>query len=48
MNRFPGYHAHGLIIKDGTKMSTSKGNVVVPDEYIQKFGTDTLRSYLMF
>ncbi|MEK7605582.1 MAG: class I tRNA ligase family protein [Patescibacteria group bacterium] len=45
---FPRFYAHGLIIKDGTKMSKSKGNVVVPDEYIQKFGADTLRSYLMF
>jgi leucyl-tRNA synthetase len=29
-------------------MSKSKGNVVVPDEYIAKFGADTLRMYLMF
>lgn len=45
---FPRFFAHGLIIKDGAKMSKSKGNVVVPDEYIQKFGADTLRTYLMF
>lgn len=45
---FPRFYAHGLIIKDGAKMSKSKGNVVVPDEYIKKFGADTLRSYLMF
>lgn len=45
---FSRFFAHGLIIKDGAKMSKSKGNVVVPDSYISKFGADTLRSYLMF
>lgn len=45
---FAKFRAHGLIIKDGAKMSKSKGNVVVPDEYIKKFGADTLRAYLMF
>jgi leucyl-tRNA synthetase len=45
---FTKFRAHGLIIKDGAKMSKSKGNVVVPDEYIKKFGADTLRTYLMF
>ncbi|MDP3784641.1 MAG: class I tRNA ligase family protein [bacterium] len=42
------FRAHGLIIKDGAKMSKSKGNVVSPDEYIKKFGADALRMYLMF
>ncbi len=45
---FAKFRAHGLIIKDGAKMSKSKGNVVVPDAYIKKFGADTLRTYLMF
>jgi len=45
---FPNFYAHGLVIKDGAKMSKSKGNVVNPDEYIEKFGADTLRLYLMF
>lgn len=42
------FRAHGLLIKDGAKMSKSKGNVINPDEYIKKFGADTLRMYLMF
>lgn len=45
---FPNFYAHGLIIKDGAKMSKSRGNVVVPDEYIKKYGVDSLRCYLMF
>src|SRR5205823_5421960 len=45
---FPKLRAHGLIIKDGAKMSKSRGNVVVPDAYIQKWGADTIRMYLMF
>jgi leucyl-tRNA synthetase len=42
------FRAHGLIIKDGAKMSKSKGNVVIPDEYIARWGADTFRMYLMF
>jgi leucyl-tRNA synthetase len=45
---FPWFYAHGLMIKDGAKMSKSRGNVVNPDEYIEKYGADTLRLYLMF
>src|SRR6266404_3475619 len=45
---FPKLRAHGLIIKDGAKMSKSRGNVVIPDAYIQQWGADTLRMYLMF
>ncbi|PYP38792.1 MAG: leucine--tRNA ligase [Gemmatimonadetes bacterium] len=45
---FPKLRAHGLIIKDGAKMSKSRGNVVIPDAYIQRWGADTFRMYLMF
>ncbi len=42
------FRAHGIITKDGAKMSKSKGNIVNPDEIINKFGADTFRLYLMF
>jgi leucyl-tRNA synthetase len=42
------FRAHGLIVKDGAKMSKSRGNVVIPDEYIARWGADTFRMYLMF
>ncbi|HEV2086318.1 MAG TPA: class I tRNA ligase family protein [Gemmatimonadales bacterium] len=45
---FRKFRAHGLIVKDGSKMSKSRGNVVIPDEYIAKWGADTFRMYLMF
>ena len=45
---FTRFYAHGLIIKDGAKMSKSKGNIVNPDEYIEHYGVDALRLYLMF
>jgi leucyl-tRNA synthetase/predicted alpha/beta hydrolase family esterase len=45
---FSRFYAHGLIIKDGAKMSKSKGNVINPDDYIHKYGADALRTYLLF
>jgi len=45
---FTRFYAHGLVIKDGAKMSKSRGNVVTPDEYIKLYGADALRLYLMF
>jgi len=45
---FAKFYAHGLVIKDGAKMSKSKGNVVNPDQYIGLYGADALRLYLMF
>jgi len=38
----------GIILHGGAKMSKSKGNVVNPDDYVQKMGADTVRTYLMF
>ena len=38
----------GMITKDGSKMSKSKGNTVSPDEFVDKYGSDTFRCYLMF
>ncbi len=39
----------GLILgPDGNKMSKSKGNVISPDDYIEKYGSDVFRMYLMF
>lgn len=45
---FARFYAHGLIIKDGAKMSKSKGNVINPDVYFKKFGADAVRCYLLF
>ena len=42
------FRKHGLLIRDGAKMSKSKGNVVIPDEYLERHGADTFRAYLMF
>ncbi|MBE23760.1 MAG: leucine--tRNA ligase [Gemmatimonadetes bacterium] len=45
---FVRFRAHGLIIREGAKMSKSKGNVIIPDQVIEKYGADTFRTYLMF
>jgi leucyl-tRNA synthetase len=37
-----------LIIKDGAKMSKSRGNVVNPDQYLEQYGADVFRMYMMF
>jgi len=38
----------GMVLKDGAKMSKSKGNVVDPDKLVQKYGADTARLFMMF
>ena len=38
----------GMVLKDGTKMSKSLGNVVSPEEIINKYGADTARLFILF
>ncbi len=38
----------GMVLKDGAKMSKSKGNTVDPDELIEKYGADTARLFILF
>ena len=38
----------GMVLKDGAKMSKSKGNVVSPDVIIKKYGADTARLFILF
>ncbi|WP_456323335.1 leucine--tRNA ligase [Hydrogenimonas sp.] len=38
----------GMVLKDGAKMSKSKGNVVDPDALIEKYGADTARLFILF
>src|SRR5918911_602325 len=38
----------GMITRDGAKMSKSKGNVVSPREYVERYGADTTRCYMLF
>ncbi len=38
----------GMVLKDGTKMSKSKGNTVDPEELINQYGADTVRLFSMF
>ncbi len=39
---------HGWILRDGAKMSKSRGNVVNPDEYVQRYGADVMRMQMLF
>ncbi len=38
----------GVITNKGAKMSKSRGNVVNPDQFVEKYGSDTFRMYMMF
>ena len=39
---------HGWILRNGAKMSKSRGNVVNPDEYVRQFGADVMRAHMLF
>lgn len=42
-------HNQGMVLgEDNEKMSKSRGNVVAPDDLVQQYGADTVRTYLMF
>jgi leucyl-tRNA synthetase len=45
---FKRFRAHGTLIKDGAKISKSRGNVVNPDDYIARYGADAFRLHLLF
>ncbi|MDP2914479.1 MAG: leucine--tRNA ligase [Candidatus Aminicenantes bacterium] len=45
---FPHYLAQGMVTKDGSAMSKSRGNVVDPDEIINTYGADALRLFILF
>ena len=38
----------GMVLKDGTAMSKSKGNIVDPEEMVEKYGADTCRLFVLF
>ncbi|HKS69524.1 MAG TPA: leucine--tRNA ligase, partial [Ktedonobacterales bacterium] len=42
------FHQGIVLGPDGQKMSKSRGNVIAPDEVVQRYGADTVRAYLMF
>ena len=45
---FPHYLAQGMVTKDGSAMSKSRGNVVDPDDMIRDYGVDALRLFILF
>jgi leucyl-tRNA synthetase len=45
---FPHYLAQGMVTKNGSAMSKSRGNVVYPDDIVKKYGADALRLFILF
>jgi leucyl-tRNA synthetase len=45
---FKRFYAQGMVLLNGEKMSKSKGNVVSPVEIMEKYGADTLRTFVLF
>jgi len=45
---FPHYLAQGMVTKDGSAMSKSKGNIVDPDDILKEYGADALRVFILF
>jgi leucyl-tRNA synthetase len=45
---FPHYLAQGMVTKDGSAMSKSRGNAVDPDEMLDHYGADALRLFILF
>jgi leucyl-tRNA synthetase len=45
---FANLFTQGMVTRDGAKMSKSRGNTVSPAEYVERFGADSLRTYILF
>src|ERR687897_1150904 len=45
---FKALFTQGMITRDGAKMSKSKGNVISPTAYVERYGADTARCYILF
>ncbi|MBJ7353375.1 MAG: leucine--tRNA ligase [Thermoleophilaceae bacterium] len=45
---FKNLFTQGMITRDGAKMSKSRGNVISPRSYVERYGADTARAYILF